>query len=199
MKTCKKCGGGFSYEQKSGAIPCLQAWGQAGKLDFMLVCDVLLDDFERGAANGGDEIRVCPERRETALELGEFCAKHSAACALKQFHGAVYPELRIDLKEDMDMVRHYLGFNDLKPPLYRNGFDDLDHPCLDRSRQHFPPILRAEDDVIFARVDNVQVVFVLGTCTECGTLHDRDQNAAINTLIAGVGTTLELGGLRRVA
>ncbi len=28
-------------------------------------------------------------------------------------------------------------------------------------------------------------------CAECGTPHDRDQNAAINTLMAGVGTTLE--------
>lgn len=28
-------------------------------------------------------------------------------------------------------------------------------------------------------------------CTECGTLHDRDVNAAINTLIVGVGTTHE--------
>jgi len=32
-------------------------------------------------------------------------------------------------------------------------------------------------------------------CVACGTLHDRDVNAAINTLIAGVGTTHE----RRVA
>jgi putative transposase len=30
-------------------------------------------------------------------------------------------------------------------------------------------------------------------CTACGTLHDRDVNAAINTLIAGVGTTHEWG------
>lgn len=29
------------------------------------------------------------------------------------------------------------------------------------------------------------------TCIECGTLHDRDVNAAINTLISGVGTTLD--------
>ena len=28
-------------------------------------------------------------------------------------------------------------------------------------------------------------------CTECRTSHDRDQNAAINTLIAGLGTSLE--------
>ena len=29
------------------------------------------------------------------------------------------------------------------------------------------------------------------TCTACGAAHDRDVNAAINTLIAGVGITLE--------
>lgn len=28
-------------------------------------------------------------------------------------------------------------------------------------------------------------------CTECGILHDRDQNAAINTLLVGLGTSLE--------
>ena len=29
-------------------------------------------------------------------------------------------------------------------------------------------------------------------CSECGTLHDRDVNAARNTLFAGVGTTPEV-------
>lgn len=29
-------------------------------------------------------------------------------------------------------------------------------------------------------------------CSDCGSSHDRDQNAAINTLIAGLGTSLEL-------
>ena len=29
------------------------------------------------------------------------------------------------------------------------------------------------------------------TCSACGAVHDRDVNAAINTLIAGVGITLE--------
>lgn len=28
-------------------------------------------------------------------------------------------------------------------------------------------------------------------CIECGSLHDRDRNAAINTLVAGLGTSLE--------
>jgi len=28
-------------------------------------------------------------------------------------------------------------------------------------------------------------------CAECGILHDRDQNAAINTLLVGLGTSLE--------
>jgi len=30
-------------------------------------------------------------------------------------------------------------------------------------------------------------------CRECGVLHDRDQNAAINTLLVGLGTSLERG------
>lgn len=32
------------------------------------------------------------------------------------------------------------------------------------------------------------------TCADCGAVHDRDVNAAVNTLIAGVGITHESHG-----
>lgn len=72
----------------------------------------------------------------------------------------MYPELRVNLEKDVDVVRHYFGFDNLKSSLCRNGPDDFDHPRLDSLGQDLAPVLWAKDDMVFARIDNVQAALV---------------------------------------
>jgi len=73
----------------------------------------------------------------------------------------VYAELRIDLNQKMNVVRHHLHFDQFTSSIVGDVLQDGFQSFVNPFNQNFPPIFRTPDDVVLARIDHVSVASVL--------------------------------------
>lgn len=98
----------------------------------------------------------------------------------------VNAKLRIDFNQKMYVVRHDLEFKNVCPMLRRHFADQFFEPFIGAIHQDFTPIFWTPDDMIFARVDDVSIRFVVhGTsishvyCILCGGKKEQGSRAAL--------------------
>jgi hypothetical protein len=91
----------------------------------VLVGHVLLDDLERSAADGRDEVAVGPQCREPRAKRGELLSHESGGATLDGLHEPVDAELRINADEEVDVVGHGLELDELGSCLLADLGNDL--------------------------------------------------------------------------
>ena len=70
-------------------------------------------------------------------------------------------KLRIDLHQEMNVIRHDFQFKDVCPVLRRHFADQFFAPFSGAIQQDFTPLFWTLDDMIFARVEDVSIRFVV--------------------------------------
>jgi hypothetical protein len=126
----------------------------------LLVFDVLLDDSQWRTAHRAHEIRVSPERRESAPELRKIPPEQPRGSALDCLDELVDSELRINLDEQVDVVWHDLDLDQFGFGLRHDFGDDCLEPGVDLIDQDGATKLRTPDDVVLAGVDDVSIALV---------------------------------------
>lgn len=129
-------------------------------LGCLLVLDVLLHGIERRTADRGNEIGVCPERRQLRCQPIELLPKHPRRSPLDGLHGLVDAELRVYLQEQVDMVGHDFHFEAIDMDILTRFTNQLLQPRVNAVDQNLPAIFWAEYDVVLARVCDVVVRFI---------------------------------------
>lgn len=130
-------------------------------LDVPLIGHVPLDDFQRCAPDGRDEVAVRPQRGQATFEDRELLAQQARRSTFDQFDESMYPELRINTDEHMYVVRHRFDLDQVASSFLtdfgRDGFEPVAYVrCEDLAS-----VLRAPHHVVGAGVDDVQIRFVL--------------------------------------
>jgi hypothetical protein len=73
------------------------------------------------------------------------------------FDQAMYPQLRVNFDEQMNVIRHYFHGYDFRPVFLGDCSKHLSASFLYRPCEYFAPILGAEDDVVLARINDIVV------------------------------------------
>ena len=107
-------------------------------------------------------------------------------------------KLRIDFNQEVHVIRHEFQFKDVCPMLRRHFADQFFEPNVGAIVQDIAPLFRTPDDVIFTRVDDVSIRFVVhGTsishvyCILCGGKKEQGSRAR------RISPELKQGALRR--
>ena len=139
-------------------------WGKAKleslHLHVFLIFDVLFDDCQGRTAHCGYEIRIRPECREPALQSRELLAKQERTTPLEALHKFMNSKLRNNFTQDMDMIGHDLKFKDLTFQFISNLLNDFLQPNIDTVYKYLTAILRAENNLVLAGVNNILIAFV---------------------------------------
>ena len=85
----------------------------------------MLDDLERSAANGRDEVAVGPQGWEPGAQGWELLAQEPGGAALDRLDEAVDAGLRVDVDEEVDVIRHGLELDELGTRFLADLRDDL--------------------------------------------------------------------------
>ncbi len=121
-------------------------------LDILLVFDVLLQDRNWRTTHSRNEIRMCPQGRQSTFQARKFSAKQTRTQALDPLHKFMNAKLRVNLTKDMNMVWHYFQFQNFATQFLCNLIDDCFHSFIHAIRQYLATVLRTKDNMIFAGV-----------------------------------------------
>jgi hypothetical protein len=175
-------------------------WGKAEfeglHLHVFLIFDVLFDDCQGRTAHCRYEIRIRPEGREPALQSRELLAKQERTSTLEALHKFMNSKLRNNFTQEMDMIGQDLKFKDLTFQFISDLLNDFLQPNIDTVYKYLTAILRAENNMVLAGVNNILIAFV------CELGAHRHNYAAIRCIVkqnrALYPHTLRRGVLRRI-
>jgi hypothetical protein len=156
-------------------------WGKAEfeglHLHVFLIFDVLFDDCQGRTAHCGYEIRIRPEGREPALQSRELLAKQERTTTLEALHKFMNSKLRNNFTQEMDMIGQDLKFKDLTFQFISDLLNDFLQPNIDTVYKYLTAILRAENNMVLAGVNNILIAFV------CELGAHRHNYAAIRCIV----------------
>lgn len=125
-----------------------------------LVLDVFLHGLQAHAPDRGDEVAVRPKGRKTGTEPRVPFPEIMARSSLHPLDDAVDSELRVAFDERVDMIGHDLNFDDLGPRILGNGKENRLEFLVHWRLENGTPVLRAPDDMVSAKVDDVVVAVI---------------------------------------
>ncbi|KWT83457.1 hypothetical protein ASN18_2207 [Candidatus Magnetominusculus xianensis] len=122
-----------------------------------LILNILFDYSQWSTAHCGNEITVCPKRRQPAFEMFKLLSKDSGTIAFYQFDKFMYAELRVYLDKQRYMVWHDFHFDDVCPNVQCFLLNELFKPVYNSINKNFAPILWTPDNMVFAGIHNVVI------------------------------------------
>jgi hypothetical protein len=87
--------------------------------------------------------------------------------------------LRIDINQEVDVVRHDLGLEQEAVRFLGHFGNDLLEPPIDAIDQHLAPIFRTKDHGVLARKDDVAIRSVPHSGIDSSGLYDHEQGRAL--------------------
>ena len=127
----------------------------------LLVFDERLDVFEGDIADAGDEVASRPERGKAGLQFRELFAQDMGGVGLDLADDGADAEIGGDFDAEMDVVAHDFGCVEFVAEFLLLVFQKFGEAFIHAVGEDFPPIFRAENDVILAAVADVVDVLVL--------------------------------------
>ena len=106
-----------------------------------------------------DKVTVGPKRRKAGFQSPKFVSPRRPP--LNRLDHAMYSELRIDVDQQVDVVRHDLDLNQDAVRFPDNFGNDLLEPLIDTIDQYLAPIPRTKDHAMLAREDDGLIRSVL--------------------------------------
>jgi hypothetical protein len=130
------------------------------QLNILLIFNILFDDRQWRAANGGYEIRVRPQSRESAFQSGKLLAKQKRTQTLDPLHKFMNTQLRINFAKNMNVIGHDLKFDYFAFQFISDLLNDFLQPNIYTIHKHSAAILRTENNMVLTGVENMLVAFV---------------------------------------
>jgi hypothetical protein len=121
----------------------------------LLILDAPLDDGQRCPTHGRNEVTVGPERRKAGFQLRKLVSPQPGRSPLNCLDHAMDSQRRIDIDQEVDVVRHDLGLDQDAVRFVSNFGTDLLEPPLDAIDQPVAPIFPTKDHVVPTRKDDV--------------------------------------------
>ena len=127
----------------------------------LLVFNEGFDVLEGDIADAGDEVASGPQGGQTGLQFGELLTQNVGRIGLDLADDGADAEVRGDFDAEMDVIAHDFGGIKLVAEFLLLVFKKFGEAFIHAVRQDFPPIFRAENDVVLAAVADVVDVLVL--------------------------------------
>jgi hypothetical protein len=109
--------------------------------------------------HGRNEVTVGPKRRKVRFQRRTLVSQQPRRSPLNDLDRAIYSELRVDINQQVDVVRHDLGLEQDAARFFSHFGNDLLGPPIHAIEQHLAPILRTKDHVVVTRKDKVAIRF----------------------------------------
>ena len=112
---------------------------------------------DKGCRNRSDEIRMGPQRRQTAFEVRKLLTEQPRTPPLHVLDQLIHPELWIDFADNVNMIWHDFKLNQFAVQFSGGGRNDLLQAGIHRIDPYPSSTLRAKYPMVLARIDDVVI------------------------------------------